>query len=62
MNIYLTESEYDAISFAWSKLQQRLKHALMIALPLKLERLSTNCLLYKTNTEKQKEKAKYSMQ
>lgn len=52
MNIYLTESEYDAISFAWSQ----------IALPLKLERLSANCLLYKKNTEKQKEKAKYSMQ
>nr|DAR52550.1 MAG TPA: hypothetical protein [Caudoviricetes sp.] len=34
----------------------------MIALPLKLERLSANCLLYKTNTEKQKEKENYSMQ
>ena len=62
MNIYLTESEYDAISFACLKLQQRLKQALMIALPLKQERLSANCLPYKTNTEKQKEKAKYSIQ
>ncbi len=36
--------------------------ALMIVLPLKLERVSANCLPYKTNTELQKGKAKYSMQ
>lgn len=63
MNIYLTESEYDAISFAWSQIATEIEASSDDSFTtLKQERLSANSLLYKTNTEKQKEKEKYSMQ
>ena len=62
MNINITESEYDAINFARSQIETEIEASSDDSFTtLKQERLSANCLLYKTNTEKQKEKANYSM-
>lgn len=62
MNIYLTESEYDAISFAWSQITTEVEGCSDDSFAIEAGEAISQLSSIQDKYREAKEKAKYSMQ